>query len=38
MRRFAKICRRVNGIALAIELAPARVKVLATRELAQKVG
>lgn len=38
MRRFAKICRRVNGIALAIELATARVKVLATRELAQKVG
>ncbi len=33
----AEICRRLDGIALAIELAAARVKVMTPRELAQKL-
>ena len=33
----SEICRRLDGIALAIELAAARVKIFAPRELAQKL-
>jgi predicted ATPase/class 3 adenylate cyclase len=33
----AEICRRLDGIALAIELSAARVKVLPPRQLAQKL-
>ncbi|MBV8530541.1 MAG: hypothetical protein JO104_04435, partial [Candidatus Eremiobacteraeota bacterium] len=33
----AEICRRLDGIALAIELAAARVKIFSPRELAQRL-
>jgi predicted ATPase/class 3 adenylate cyclase len=35
---IAEICRRLDGIALAIELAAARVKVLSIPNLAQRLG
>ncbi len=37
MRAVAEICRRLDGIALAIEMAVTRLKILTPREIAQRL-
>lgn len=38
MRAVAEICRRLDGIPLAIELAAARIKVLSVEQIAERLG